>query len=74
MDENVVEELRKKYNEIFAKKANNEVQMILNGFINNSCDLGLFNMLINGIGYLKILSKERQDRLMSIINRIVVYG
>ena len=74
MDNIVVEEIQKKYTEVFAKRANNDVQMILNGFINNDCDLGLFNMIINGISYLKILSKERQDRLMSLINRISVYG
>lgn len=74
MDNVVVEEIRKKYIEVFAKRANNDVQMILNGFINKDCDLGLFNMIINSIGYLKILSKERQDKLMSLINRISVYG
>lgn len=74
MDNIVVEEIRKKYIEVFAKRANNDVQMILNGFINKGCDLGLFNMIINSIGFLKILSKERQDKLMSLINRINVYG
>lgn len=74
MDNVVVEEIRKKYIEVFAKRANNDVQMILNGFINKDCDLGLFNMIINSIGFLKILSKERQDKLMSLINRINVYG
>lgn len=74
MDNVVVEEIRKKYIEVFAKRANNDVQMILNGFINKDCNLELFNMIINSIGYLKILSKERQDRLMSLINRINVYG
>lgn len=73
MNDILVEEIRKKYTEVFVKKANNNVQMILNGFINKDCDLGLFNMIINSIGFLKILSKERQDRLMSLINRISVY-